>query len=65
MQPNGSKSVSFNQQFVELLLRFVGIIKQYCCVAYHLLKSGHSYIDRTARKMVTIAGSANRTVKLR
>ena len=25
MQPNGSKSVSFNQQFVELLPRFVGI----------------------------------------
>ncbi len=28
MQPNGSKSVSFNQQFVELLSRFVGIIQQ-------------------------------------
>ncbi len=30
MQPNGSKSVSFNQQFVEFLMCFVGIIVVFC-----------------------------------
>ncbi len=65
MQPNGSKSVSFHQQFVELLLRFVGIIQQYRRVANQLLHILHADVHRTPRQVVAISHPTYLLIQLR
>ena len=65
MHPNSPVAITFNEQFVKLLLRFIRIIQQDDCIPQRLLNPRHFNIRSTSCKMITRSRPANLPIQLR